>query len=87
MCVFLHVEVNSQHWVSSSVILYTTVFNFNFMCMSIFPVCISMNTCAWCPKRPKKVLDHLELELQMVLSRDVGSGNQTWLLCMRSQNS
>lgn len=29
---------------------------------------------------PKRVLDALELELQMVVSHCVGSGNLTWVL-------
>lgn len=33
--------------------------------------------CAWCSKRPEKVLELLELELQIVVSHQVGAGNLT----------
>lgn len=43
-----------QHWVSSSVILYTTVFNFNFMCMSIFPYVYIYEHMCLVPEEAKK---------------------------------
>ena len=33
--------------------------------------------CAWCSKRPETVLELLELELQIVVSHQVGAGNLT----------
>lgn len=37
--------------------------------------------CAWCPQSQKRVLDFLELELEVVVDCRVGVGNQTWVLC------
>jgi hypothetical protein len=48
---------------------------FCFMCMGVLPVYMCMHhMCASCTQRPW-VSDCLELELQMVVSRSVGTGN------------
>lgn len=41
-----------------------------FLC--VFPY---MYVCVVCVQSLRRALDHLELELQIVASRDVGSGN------------
>lgn len=42
---------------------------------------------AWDPKRPEESIVSLELKLQVVISRHVGAGNGTWVLCKSSQCS
>jgi hypothetical protein len=36
---------------------------------------------SWCLQRPDEVIGSLGLELEMVISHRMGSGNQTWVLC------
>lgn len=49
-----------------------------FLCMSVFSAQISVHSVhAWCLKRP---LDHLELELYVVISHYVGAMIQTQVL-------
>jgi hypothetical protein len=36
---------------------------------------------AWCPGKSERVLDNLQLELQMFQNRHVGSGNWSQVLC------
>jgi hypothetical protein len=43
--------------------------------------------CGWYSRRPVRALDSLELQLQMVVSKHVGAGNQTWVLWKGSQSS
>lgn len=51
------------------------IFILNFIYM-----CVRVHVCGPCACRnPWKSLDHLELELKVVVSRDVGARNRTWL--------
>jgi hypothetical protein len=43
------------------------------MCVCVLPVCIFLyHKCAWCPQRPEGESDPLGLELEMVLSWELG---------------
>ena len=52
------------------------------MCMGVLPACMTMY-CVGVPgahRGQKRASDPLELELQMVVSHQVGSRNGTWVL-------
>jgi hypothetical protein len=52
------------------------------MCMSVSPTCSVYTTCvAEACRSQKRVLDSLEMELQLVVSCHLGVGNQTCVLC------
>lgn len=47
-------------------------------------MCVRVRVCGPCAFRnPWKPLDHLELELKVVVSHDVGAGNRTWVFYRR----
>jgi hypothetical protein len=54
--------------------------------MNVLPVCLR-TMCVTSACRGQKVLEHLELELQILVSHHVGAGNQTWVLCQSSKGS
>lgn len=33
--------------------------------------------CAWCLQRPERSLEHLELDLQVIMTHHVSAGNET----------
>ena len=51
-------------------------------------MCVNhISDCAMCILLEKRVLDPLELELQMVVNHHVGAGNVTWVLSKSSKFS
>lgn len=60
--------------------LYFKILIYNYF-TSILPACMSAyHMCAGAQVNQKRVLDPLDLELQMVVRYHVGSGNQTCIL-------
>ena len=59
------------------------------MCISVISACVCI--CTMCMpgvlRDQKRELNHLKLELQMVVSCYVDAGNQTWVFCKSSKCS
>jgi len=60
---------------------------FYFAYVSALPAGTYAHHVLQCPWRPEKLLDPLELELQLVMSWHVGTGNWTQVLCKNSECS
>jgi hypothetical protein len=56
------------------------------MWMNVLPACVFVQHMhAWCLRRLEECVDHLELELWMVVSHHVDDGSQAWVFFLQDQ--
>ena len=54
--------------------------------MNVLPACVFVQHMhAWCLRRLEECVDHLELELWMVVSHHVDDGSQAWVFFLQDQ--
>ena len=82
---YIQPKVYVSIYVSVYVFMYLCVYVCVYVCMCVcmyvcMYVCMFLCVCS-AHRDQKRVLDHVELDLQMAMRHHVSARNQTWILC------